>query len=98
MDNQKKQNEVLVVHDIPGFISTIIDGVKSALKDTHPKENQVQETYLSRNEAAGLLGISLPSLNEWTKDGTLKSYKLSDKTRRFYKRSEIDTALIEVKN
>jgi excisionase family DNA binding protein len=43
--------------------------------------------FLSRKETVKLLHISLPTLNEWTKDGTLTSYRI--RTRVLYKNEEV---------
>ena len=43
--------------------------------------------FISRKETAKLLHISLPTLNEWTKEGKLKSYRIG--TRILYKPDEI---------
>jgi excisionase family DNA binding protein len=54
------------------------------------------ERYLSRNEAAKLLRISLPTLNEWSKNGILESYKIGG--RILYKQSEIEGEFTAVKH
>jgi len=53
-------------------------------------------TYLSRSEAAKLLTISLPTLNEWTKQGIIPAYRIGN--RVLYKPEEIDNSLKEVCN
>ena len=59
---------------------------------TAPKSDEI----LSRKQAAEVLGISLPTLNEWTKEGIVKGYRINSRVR--YKRSELDDALIQVKS
>ncbi|RYE56582.1 MAG: DNA-binding protein [Sphingobacteriales bacterium] len=51
--------------------------------------------YLTRKEAATLLGVSLPTLNEWTKNGTVQGYRIASRVR--YKRSELETSLSKIK-
>ncbi len=63
--------------------------LKFPLKQS-PAANSHQE-YLSRKEAAGLLKISLPTLNDWTKLGLLKSYKIG--SRVLYRKEEIVLSL-----
>lgn len=53
------------------------------------------KSLLSRKETAALLGISLPTLNEWTKKGVIKSYRIGRKV--LYKDDEVNNALIEIK-
>jgi len=50
-----------------------------------PKEDKLE--YLSRAELAGILHISLPKLNELTKQGHLISYKFGN--RVLYKKAEV---------
>lgn len=51
--------------------------------------------YLTRKQAANLLGISLPTLNEWTKTGRVQGYRIASRVR--YKRVELETALLAIK-
>lgn len=53
--------------------------------------NQSKEEYLSRKRTAELFDISFPCLNDWTKKGILKSYRLG--ARIYYKRSELDNTI-----
>lgn len=52
--------------------------------------------YLSRNEVAILLKISLPTLNEYSKFGILQSYRIGN--RVLYKKNEVENAIVSVKN
>jgi excisionase family DNA binding protein len=49
------------------------------------------DELLTRKDAAELLHISLPTLLERTKDGTLTSYRVG--SRILYKRSELEASL-----
>ncbi|MCG2610782.1 helix-turn-helix domain-containing protein [Flavobacterium sp. SM15] len=73
--------------------SEITKGVKAHLdeflKEFKPKS---PEDYLSRSEVAKMLKIDISSLHNWTKKGKLKSYGIGG--RVFYKRSDIEAALI----
>jgi excisionase family DNA binding protein len=70
--------------------------IVDAFKEMHElKEKSIKKVtssakeakYITRKETATLLHISLPTLNEWTKDGTLKSYRIG--TRVLYKPDEV---------
>ena len=50
--------------------------------------------YLSRVEVAKLLKITLPTLNEWSKVGLLKAYKIGN--RVLYKQAEIEDSLTKI--
>ena len=73
----------------------IIEGVNTQLTDLkkhfQPKE---AEEYLTRNEVAKMLKVDLSTLHNWNKKGKLKTYGLGG--RVYYKRSEIEKAIIEL--
>ena len=55
-----------------------------------------QETeLLSRKEAARLLGVSLPTILDWTKTGKITGYRIASRVR--YKRAEIENSLSQIK-
>ena len=54
-----------------------------------------QDEYLTRKQAASLLGVSLPTLNEWSKSGTITGYRIATRVR--YKRAEIERSLLQMK-
>lgn len=58
----------------------------------HSNENK----YLSRREAAKMLKISLPTLNEWTKQGKIKAYRIG--SRVLYKPEDIENSLTQAYN
>lgn len=61
------------------------------LKSTEiPREKE--EQLITRKETAQLLGISLPTLNEYSKKGIIPAYYLGSRVR--YKKSEILDALV----
>ncbi len=74
----------------------IIQGVKKELdqikKDFQPK-NPTQ--YLTRSEVADMLKIDLSTVHNWTKRGKLVSYGIG--SRVYYKRAEVEAALIKLK-
>lgn len=55
------------------------------------KTEQEPKEYLSRKEAAKLLGISLVTLNEWQKQGIVQGYRIASRVR--YKRGEVEASL-----
>lgn len=57
-----------------------------------PKPNQ--ETYLSRQQVAEKLQISLVTLNDWQTKGFLKGYRMGN--RVYFKQSELDAALAAI--
>jgi excisionase family DNA binding protein len=60
-------------------------------------ENQTKnQVYLNRFEVAEMLKISLPTLNLWSKNGIIQSYRIGN--RVLYKADEIDKSVQIVKN
>ncbi len=56
-----------------------------------PQDNEL----LTRNETAKMLGVSLVTLNNWSKRGIIQSYRINTRIR--YKRGEILQSLNTVK-
>src|SRR5690606_13095355 len=50
--------------------------------------------YLTRQEVATILKVSLVTLTDWNKKGILKPYRLGNLIR--YKRAELEEALISI--
>lgn len=69
---------------IENKISKAIEKLKLKQVETSPKSDKL----LTRNETASLFGISLVTLNKWSKLGILKSYKVGGKV--LYKQSELE--------
>lgn len=63
--------------------------IKANLK---PKESNI---YLSRSEVSTMLSIDISSVHNWTKKGILTAYQIGG--RVYYKRSEVEAAIIELK-
>lgn len=74
--------------------TTIREVVKQELINNGQGQSQIandHEKYLSRKEVIEILGISLPTLSEWTVNGTLKGYRIGTRIR--YRASEIGEAM-----
>jgi DNA invertase Pin-like site-specific DNA recombinase len=75
-------------NDINQDVKRLLEELKKSFEPKKPQE------LLTRSETAKLLKINLSSVHNWTKKGLLKSYGISGKV--YYKRSEIESALIEL--
>ena len=71
------------------FIKSELQELKQHFQPKEPNE------YLTRIEVADMLKIDLSSLHNWTKKGILTSYQIGG--RVYYKRKEIDSAIVELK-
>lgn len=78
--------------ELKGLIS---DAVREAIQVLIP-EKQAENEFLTRKQVAFIFKISLPTLNIWTKEGKLQSYRINSRVR--YKKAEIESALKEVPN
>jgi len=67
--------------------------IKRAIESFPKKAEQIE--YLTRKEVAALLHISLPTLNNYTKDGVLRASRISG--RVLYKKEDVHAALTSVK-
>lgn len=56
-------------------------------------QEKIDEVYLTRQQAANYLQVSLPTLHQYTKDGVFISYRMGNKIR--YKLTEIADAMKE---
>ena len=75
------------------LISTAVQtAVQAATEHLQAKENV---EYLTRKQTSTLLGISLVTLSEWTKEGKIKGYRIASRIR--YKRHEIEQSLLTIK-
>jgi len=76
------------------FKELIRDTVSEVLSNV-PKETPPQPTDLkTRKETSEILGISLVTLNEWTKTGIIKGLRIGNRVR--YRMSDIENALHEI--
>ncbi len=74
----------------------IIDGVKTQLNELKKHLQPKKPTeFLTRSEVADLLKINLSTVHNWTKNGTLISYGIGG-TRIYYKRKEVESAIIKL--
>lgn len=78
------------IDDLKSIISEVI---KSEIKLPPPVQ---PNEYKTRKETAAILGISLPTLNEYTKKGILVGYRIGSRVR--YKTAQIDEALKQIQS
>ena len=69
----------------------IDDSVVAAFLKLKNQEEPKTDKLLSRQEAAIFIDVSLPTLNEYTKSGKVKGYRLGGKVK--YKESELLEAM-----
>lgn len=72
--------------------STVQQAVQQATAHLQPTTN---EEFLTRKQTSNIIGVSLVTLAEWTKEGKIKGYRIGSRIR--YKRSEIEKSLLSIK-
>ena len=79
-------------------IEQLAEAIVVKLQNTYkpiPERSMVlAEEYLTRKQIKELLQISYPTINTWAEKGILKVYRIG--TRKRYKKSEVEAALILV--
>lgn len=74
----------ITVEELQSTIKTIVSEIVTS--NPIPKPPKEQE-LITRKETAKILGVSLPTLHNWSKLGLLKSYKIATRVR--YNRDEV---------
>ena len=82
-------NEPIVLSPIPlpDLLGEITKAVRTELDARTPATTPPTEELLTRVEAAQLLGITLPTLREYTRKGYVTGYRIGTRVR--YKRNEV---------
>lgn len=74
----------------------ILKGVKSQIDElkTHLQPQPSEEKYLTIKQVAEKFSVSIVTINNWQKNGTLKPLQLSG--RIYFKLSDIEKSLIQI--
>ena len=76
--------------------TAILEGVKVQIEDLKKNfEPKHPTVYLTRNQVAEMLHVDLSTIHNYTKKGKLIAYSIEH--RVYYKREEVENALIELK-
>lgn len=70
-------------------VKSLLDELKKSFQPKEPTE------YLTRSEISELLQIDLSTVHNWTKKGILTANQIGG--RVYYKRSDIESAMVELK-
>jgi excisionase family DNA binding protein len=78
------------------ILETVQNEMQRHFKALSPAEPATvpQNDLLTRKEAAKLLGVSFPTLNEWSKTGVITGYRIATRVR--YKHSELVESLLQM--
>ncbi|WP_111308566.1 helix-turn-helix domain-containing protein [Confluentibacter sediminis] len=94
--NESTQNVITQLHQLKAqqILSPLaelkkeVESLKQLLLAKQPIE------FMSRKELAELLDTNSQTISNWTREGKLKMYGIG--ARRYYKRNEVEQALIEL--
>lgn len=75
------------------FKSIVKNEVEQIIKNLPIRQEPAPE-LITRKETALILGISLPTLNEWTKNGTLPAQRIGTRVR--YQRANVYASLKDI--
>lgn len=98
MNYNSTQNDAIRVidlarKDLKEIVSEVVREEIEALKSFLNYPAIVDKEYLTRDQAAKKLHVTLPTLRAWTKNGRIKAYKIA--RRVLYKPEDIENALRE---
>lgn len=81
-----KSNYVILLseEDLNAKIKSVLNEIATQSPISEPPKNQ---ELITRKETAKILGVSLPTLHNWSRLGLLKSYKIATRVR--YNRDEV---------
>jgi excisionase family DNA binding protein len=85
------QLRTVVAESVKTELERQFQGQFAAQPKTEP-----QSHLLTRKQAAFMLGVSLPTLNEWSKKGVINAYRIASRVR--YKSQELEQSLLQFKN
>jgi phage portal protein BeeE len=86
VQNQSIQLLNITPNDLTNLIK---EGIKSEISELQKSLNadHLESPHLTRRQTAEFFGVSLNCVNDWTRKGILKSYKVGQRT--YFKRSEL---------
>jgi len=93
------EKQILLSVPLDEFKLLVMGWILESLKEFKQNESSLGKDLpllLTRKQTANFLGISLVTLDNWTKDGKIQSYTIADHKR--FKRDEVLKAIKEVKN
>lgn len=88
--------ENIIFSQIPitEFKNIISETVREEMRKIATPPPPPQTEFITRNQCSKILGISLPTLNEWTKQGLIIGYRIGTRVR--YKKGEILDAVKQI--
>ena len=79
------------ITELQKFIS---DTIREEMQKIATPPPPPKTEFITRNQTAQILGVSLPTLNDWTKRGLIIGYRIGTRVR--YKKAEILEAVKQI--
>ncbi len=82
-------NEKIILEGITKteLVHELANTFKELLTNTEPKKQEQKDSFMTRQQTADFLSVSLVTLWKWDKKGILKPHRIGNKT--LYKESDI---------
>jgi len=87
-------NQILVSIPLNEFEVIQKNWIREVLGENKPNTPPPDEKYLTRQETAKILQVTLPTLSSWVESKIIRAYRINTRIR--FKKSDIDAALQEV--
>ena len=86
------ENSIQFINVTPQeLVNLISESVKAHLEqlsiNLQSKSSKDETEFLTRKQTAELFGVSLATIHDWNNNGSLKPYKMGNRT--YYRRSEL---------
>lgn len=88
------ENLIFSQFPITELKNIISETVRDEMQKFCTPQPQPETEFITRNETAQILGVSLTTLNEWTKQGVVIGYRIGTRVR--YKKGEILNAVNQI--
>jgi len=88
----------IILHQTPlSEIKVLIsEAVEEQFNKFQPQHEKEPVKILTRVETAQMLGVTLPTLHEWTKNGTIQGTRIGTRVR--YRMTDVEAALKDIRN
>ena len=80
------------------LINSLVEKLKEECPSIFTKKGKDDNRLLTRKEVAKILGISLPTLSTWTKNGTIKALRINGTTAVRYRQKDVDNVLKNIES
>src|SRR6056297_23266 len=77
-------------------LQTIINNIVNSVLENQPETETKTDELITRQQAAEMIGVTLPTLHRYTQNGVIPTYRIGRNVR--FKKSEIIESLSKVES